>query len=490
MQIDRLGKAIVSGLVAILSLPCTTLLAANPDQTPGTTAAPAARSIGRSAGRTVYTPTVRESSRIPTVRTSANSGRPVSMPNPRATGAVAAGPVINGTNVANRVPAASRVGDNAPRMITRTTVPNLASPPPPTLGISPAVTSGWTSSGTGGVTVNPGPGVTVNRGYTYGPVAAPTAPGYEVDTNSAWYRRYQDRTTAYPYESGYLWGPYGYTYDPYRYNGYGYGTYGPVFVNAATNYVFGPQIGQNYGDVGQAPMEAPAAAPREREREVERDDRDDRGVEQGDQGRERGRRPRGTGITPEKLHDLMVEGVRLFKEAKYNEAASTFLRVTLADRQNIDATLAYAVSRFATGDYQIAGLAVRRAVRRMPEVVDSPFDVRSRYTRQEDFALHLARLEQYVVDNPEADDAWMVLGFIRHFSGQQELAVETFRRLQLLPGADVGAVEIFLAAKPAAPAPESQPADVTPVIISDRDRPVPAVDLPDSQTLISMEIVD
>ncbi len=91
-----------------------------------------------------------------------------------------------------------------------------------------------------------------------------------------------------------------------------------------------------------------------------------------------------------------------FEAARYEEAARGSCGGDLCwpRAENIDATLAYAAARFATGDYQISALAVRRAVRRMPEVVNSTFDVRERYGDPNDFNVHLIRLEAYLRDNP------------------------------------------------------------------------------------------
>ncbi len=437
------------------------------------------------------------------------AGRSGSIPNPRVMGTVISGPVINGTNAASRVPAVATSNNGAGQVIrggndgwaspvaggVGSPVPGgIGSPVPggirspvvggigsPTQSANrPAVPFGGMTANPGRITVNPGQGwggpggVTVNptQGWNYGPVVRPTEPSTPYpppDTNSEWYRRYRDRGQPWP-DSNYggHWDdwPYGYGYGGY---GYGYGPYGPVFI-------------QNYYQPGLVQ----AAAEAEREDEQEQADAADKN-EAGNAARDNHRKRPVVSLTPEKLHELMLEGVKLFKAGKYNESAAKFLRVTLADRQNVDATLAYAVARFATGDYQIAGLAVRRAVRRMPEVVDSSFDIRARYTVPEQFQNHLARLEQYVRDNPEDEDAWTVLGFIRHFSGQRELAAETFRRLRLFPGADAEVAEIFLSAKPAEAAAQTQPADVVPMVPPAHDRPLPAPGEELVEELISIE---
>ena len=304
--------------------------------------------------------------------------------------------------------------------------------------------------------INRGPGVYFNGGpgVAAGPLVRPsgTSTGYPApDVNSVWYRRYQQRGSSY--------------YDGYGgYGGYGYGypaNYNPVWITSGDQYyfdgngefnvapagmffdqrqVFGAvQAQEEAGEAAEAPEAAQQADAPQREQPAERK----RMVAK---------------LTPEKLHELMMEGTKLFVDGKYNESASRFLRVTLADRQNVDATLAYAISRFATGDYQISALAVRRGIRRIPEVVDSAFDVRSRYGNVDHFRDHLARLEAYLVDHRDDSDAWIVLGFVKHFSGEREHAAEIFRRLKELPRADAVLADIFLEAKPQPAASETQPA--------------------------------
>ena len=368
--------------------------------------------------------------------------------NDRATGTITRGSWSTSAGVAG----ASRAGDGTPGTINRGA------------SLQPSPPYGGVTVNRGGVVVNPAQG-----GVRPEEPSSPPSP--PIDPDSIWYKRYRDRWKVYDprgrWPSGHWW---------YPYPNY------PYFLDVNTlnwTTVSPPMIINEI----QAPPQ-PAAAEKTPEPVQEPEPLP---VQQEEPRR------RGSGLTPEKLDELMAKGVQLFEQGKYNEAASTFLRVTLADRQNIDATLAYAMARFATGDYQIAALAIRRGVRRLPDVVDSGFDLRARYGNLAEFEQHLARLEEYVRQEPGAVDGWIVLGFVRHFSGQQELAAETFRRLKNLPGADVGLADIFLSARTAdgtsaSAAPARQPADASPMVLPASDRPLPPVD--DRPLLISVEAVE
>ena len=132
----------------------------------------------------------------------------------------------------------------------------------------------------------------------------------------------------------------------------------------------------------------------------------------------------------------MRQGVDSFSAGDYEKAARLFLQAAMGNDDNVDSWLAYAVARFASGDYEMSALAIRRGVRQMPEVVDVPLDVRERYSIGDDFPRQLRALEDYVLQNPDQADGWLVLGFIRHFSDQRVLGQRAFEVIQkrFLPG--------------------------------------------------------
>ncbi len=168
----------------------------------------------------------------------------------------------------------------------------------------------------------------------------------------------------------------------------------------------------------------------------------------------------------ERAQKLMLEGLEAFTAGEYDKAARSFLQVGLDDPDNVDALLAYAVARFATGDYSVAAIALRRGVSKYPEVVNSAFDIRDRYGEVDDFVKHVEALEDYVRQNPDDADGWLMLGFVRHFTGERAQAQTTFEILQRRSVRDTELADLFINAKaPAESGPEgstTEPSDVTP----------------------------
>ena len=150
------------------------------------------------------------------------------------------------------------------------------------------------------------------------------------------------------------------------------------------------------------------------------------------------------------MQQLMEDGSKMFGEGRYSEAANQFAQVAEADPRNVDAVLAHAVARFATGDYGVGGALIRRGVTAAPDVVNSVFDLRDRYGNMQDFEKHVVALEQRVDQHPEDMDAHVVLGFVYHFTGQRPWAAEVFKWVKQQSPNDAALADIFLNAKPLA----------------------------------------
>jgi tetratricopeptide (TPR) repeat protein len=150
----------------------------------------------------------------------------------------------------------------------------------------------------------------------------------------------------------------------------------------------------------------------------------------------------------EKLQQLMMKGVNQFADGNYEAAKQLFQQVMVQQPGNVDSILAYAVSQFALGNYYRAAEAIRRGVKIDSQVVNVPFDIRDRYGEVEDFRKHLEELEAYVREKPESEDAWLVLGFVRHFTFERELANSTFEILKRRSERDRAVANAFLDAKP------------------------------------------
>ncbi len=159
--------------------------------------------------------------------------------------------------------------------------------------------------------------------------------------------------------------------------------------------------------------------------------------------------------TEQEIGRLMVQGVEVFSQGDYKQAADLFGQVMSKYTDNVDAILAYGVARFATGDVTEAASAIRKGVRLAPDVANIPFDLRDRYGKKADFDQHLKALEDFVRSDPANVDGWLVLGFVRHYTGDRELASNTFDILKRRSSADTDIADMFLGARPAEGATET-----------------------------------
>ncbi len=150
----------------------------------------------------------------------------------------------------------------------------------------------------------------------------------------------------------------------------------------------------------------------------------------------------------ERMAELMSTAVESFSKGQYDAAARTFLQVAMATGDNVDAWLAYAVARFATGDYSMAATAVRRGIPKYPEVVNANFDIRTRYGNEADFERHLMALDRLLRERPDSRDSWLTLGFVLHFSGMRPQATRVFEMITKQFPDDRELADIFLKAKP------------------------------------------
>ncbi len=162
-------------------------------------------------------------------------------------------------------------------------------------------------------------------------------------------------------------------------------------------------------------------------------------------------------MSVDEINSTMRSGVESFAAGGFEDAANSFLQVAMADPENIDALLAYAIACFATGDYPASASAIRRGVIGFPSVVNTRFDVRDRYGDASVFEQHLAILEQYVQSRPDDVDGWVVMGFVRHFTGQREISHNTFEMVKRMSSDDAGLADVFLNADPLQQPAPSQP---------------------------------
>lgn len=147
----------------------------------------------------------------------------------------------------------------------------------------------------------------------------------------------------------------------------------------------------------------------------------------------------------EHLALLMLIGTDAFLAGDYAESGRMFMQVALQDPDNADAALAYALARFATADYGLSAIGIRRGVGQFCEVVQSDFDLRDRYGDPAEFQAQLQVLQRQIERNPPGADTLLTLGFVLYFSGQRLEAREVFRILGRMFPDDAVIADCFLA---------------------------------------------
>ncbi|HRX85611.1 MAG TPA: hypothetical protein P5572_11390 [Phycisphaerae bacterium] len=114
-------------------------------------------------------------------------------------------------------------------------------------------------------------------------------------------------------------------------------------------------------------------------------------------------------------HDRL--GLQAFAQGDYDLARREFVRAILATPESPELIMLYGYAHFATGDYLIASMAIRRATEADPTLIESPIDLAGLYGNPADYQQHLAKLDAYVAANPTDLDAKYVSGFARYASG-------------------------------------------------------------------------
>ena len=129
---------------------------------------------------------------------------------------------------------------------------------------------------------------------------------------------------------------------------------------------------------------------------------------------------------------LMTQGLDAFRAGDYRGAATSFMAATKADQGNVGSRLHAAHALFAIGEYRSATIMVRRAFELQPRLTALPFDIRDDYGKATDFEAHLAALvaEAHRVERDEG--LWVLLGYVRAYSGDSPGAYRAARRAQRL----------------------------------------------------------
>ena len=171
--------------------------------------------------------------------------------------------------------------------------------------------------------------------------------------------------------------------------------------------------------------------------------------------------PAGPGYPGKGGESITEKYVRLadlyFRAGRYDRAVDNYLRATEFAPEQGSLWFMLSDALLGIGDYHFAAHAIRRAVEKDPTLVESRANKREFYAVPADFDAHLAQLEKFLKDHDNDGDAWFVLGYNFHFSGQTSEAKEAFLKAKDRLPSDK-AVDLFLAAADVREAEESRPA--------------------------------
>jgi Flp pilus assembly protein TadD len=122
-------------------------------------------------------------------------------------------------------------------------------------------------------------------------------------------------------------------------------------------------------------------------------------------------------------------GLQAFFNGDYDLARREFVRALLAEPDDPELVMLYGFAHFATGDYLVATLALRRALGDDPTLIDRPVDIYRLYGKPDDLAAHVDSLDRHLAADPADQDARFLAGFVRYAAGQADEAVAVFARL-------------------------------------------------------------
>jgi tetratricopeptide (TPR) repeat protein len=124
--------------------------------------------------------------------------------------------------------------------------------------------------------------------------------------------------------------------------------------------------------------------------------------------------PQQTGMAPSDATLAM----QAFYRGDYETARREFIRAIVASPDDPELLMMYGFAHFATGDYLVATLAIRRAIKDDPTLIESPVDILGLYASEDQFNAQVARLDDALRQNDQDVDARFLAGFVRYAAGR------------------------------------------------------------------------
>lgn len=129
---------------------------------------------------------------------------------------------------------------------------------------------------------------------------------------------------------------------------------------------------------------------------------------------------------------LVGRGNAEFFAGQYNEARRLYVSAMLADERDGYAKFLYSLANFAAGDYEVAGMALRRAMLTTADLIEYPVNVYDLYDDRMEFDGQLSLLARYADTHPEDRSAMLLLGYLDFASGLPVRALHVLDRLTAL----------------------------------------------------------
>ncbi|MGD2110364.1 MAG: hypothetical protein PVI86_13365 [Phycisphaerae bacterium] len=134
-------------------------------------------------------------------------------------------------------------------------------------------------------------------------------------------------------------------------------------------------------------------------------------------------------LTEPNENTLIGRANAAFVAGHYEEARRYYVSAMLADERDGYAKFLYALVNFATGDYEVAGLAVRRALLTTPDLVDYPPDIRGLYPDEHVLRAQLGELARYAEKHPADHNVALLSAYLELTRGEIARALTIVHRL-------------------------------------------------------------
>jgi hypothetical protein len=126
---------------------------------------------------------------------------------------------------------------------------------------------------------------------------------------------------------------------------------------------------------------------------------------------------------------LIGQGNQAYLAGRYDDARRSYATAMLADERDGYVKFLYALANFALQDYEVGGMAIRRALLTTPELIEYPVDIRGLYRDPAIMGQQIARLVRFVDTHPTNNGAQLLLGYVLFAAGKPEQAMVTMEIL-------------------------------------------------------------